>query len=642
MTYNLDFLVAGLVVLVLIWVHYISRDRIENMNSRMFQIFIAIGITDIALDIWCSQLIMLAEPRYRYLLLIMTTCLYLMQVAVSYALFYYIKSLCPAMQNAGQKMKLLDIPAIAMSLMVIWNLWSGVLFYVNRNGEYVRGPMYIAMYLYALLYGVIILIGSIIHRRTLGRRKRRIIHEFLVIMALSVGVQALRSELLMTGFGIGLGIAVMYLTLNNPCEYIDAQTRVFNLSCFVDWVRETMEKRERFHVIVVELSQIKKVNKLYGAGFGDLLLCTVAKKLRVIAESPYVFRISGKKFAVVTQSLVEYEKVRDRMEWFFRNPLVIEEEEIRFPAVLCGIMNAEELMDSDDLLFYIEYLIGLVPADDETRLVQGDDRTMQGLRYTKSVEKYMNEAIEKDLFEVYYQPVYSLEKEQFITLEALSRLRHPSLGPVSPEVFIDIAEKNGRITEVSYLQFRRVCRFLKENPDVMKTIVNVKFNLSPLELVRAGYSRKLIQVIEEFELPYGWFQFEITETVATEYSDRLLQAVEDFTACGIGLCLDDFGSGYANLDTVLRLPFSSIKIDRSLIAGIAEDLKRSLFYRNIVNVLQNLGYNVIAEGVEEQKEEKLLRAWGVNMIQGYYYAKPMPEKALLELLKNGQHGRQQK
>ena len=628
----MDFLIAGLVFLLLILVHFTSRDRIENMNSKVFQIFITIGIADIILDIVSTVLIVVAEPEYADLMRVVMTCFYLLQTAVPYALFYYIKSLCPSMQNAGSAMKLLNIPVIVMGLLVIFNTWSGILFHISKSGEYVKGPFYMAMYLYALLYGLIIMVGSISHRKTLGRRKLRIIWEFLLIMGTCVIVQACRNELMMTGFGIGLGITVMFLTLNNPCEYVDTLTRVFNLQCFIDWVREQMLGRKNFHVLVVELRQIKKINKLYGAAFGDRLLCSIADGLRRIAGSPYVFRLAGKRFAVVTQSLAEYERVRDKVEAYLQSDMKIGGEQIKCPVILCGILNAEEQKNSDDLLFYIEYLFGLAPSSEETILLQGDERTMQGLRYTKSVETYLNTAIEEDLFEVYYQPVYSLEKGEFVTLEALSRLRHPSFGPVSPEVFIDIAEKNGRIADLSYLQFRRVCRFLKANPQMMEKIRNVKFNLSPMELLKAGYSERLIGVVEEFGLPFEWFQFEITETVATEYSDRLYQAVENFMARGIGLCLDDFGSGYANLDTVLKLPFSSIKLDRSLLSGITEDMKRALFYKNIVSVLQNLGYAVISEGVEEQEEERLLQEWGVNMIQDYYFAKPMPEAEVLKLI----------
>ena len=144
-------------------------------------------------------------------------------------------------------------------------------------------------------------------------------------------------------------------------------------------------------------------------------------------------------------------------------------------------------------------------------------------------------------------------------------------------------------------------------------------------------SQLLINIVKEYELSPKYFQFEITETVATEYSESFCKAVEDFTNAGIGLCLDDFGSGYANLNAVLRLPFDVVKMDRSLLTGITCDEQAAVFYHSIVTVMQNMGYTIVAEGAETEEEVSLLREWGVDMVQGYYFSRPLPEAELLRL-----------
>lgn len=164
----------------------------------------------------------------------------------------------------------------------------------------------------------------------------------------------------------------------------------------------------------------------------------------------------------------------------------------------------------------------------------------------------------------------------------------------------------------------------------MKKIRNVKFNLSPSELMKPGYSHVLIGIIQGYGLDPGYFQFEITENVATEYSESFCTAIDDFAEVGIHMCLDDFGSGYANLNAVLRIPFSTVKMDRSLLSGVSSDPQTATFYRSIVMILQHMGYKVIAEGAETEKEVKLLEKWGVDMIQGYYFSRPLCEEKLLE------------
>lgn len=245
------------------------------------------------------------------------------------------------------------------------------------------------------------------------------------------------------------------------------------------------------------------------------------------------------------------------------------------------------------------------------------------------MKKYMSTAIEDDLFEVYYQPLYSIKDGRYVTMEALSRLKHPTLGMIPPDIFINLAEKNGQIIQLGKLQFRRVCRFMKSHTELMKMIGSIKFNLSPLELLKPGYSQELIMIIKEYDLPYSWFQFEITETVATEYSRELYETIKDFRAVGIEICLDDFGSGYANLNTILKLPFSTVKLDRSMLRGVCEDKQVALLYKNTVSIMQNLGHKVVAEGVETKEEVELLEEWGVDLIQGYYYTRPLSRADLI-------------
>ena len=125
-----------------------------------------------------------------------------------------------------------------------------------------------------------------------------------------------------------------------------------------------------------------------------------------------------------------------------------------------------------------------------------------------------------------------------------------------------------------------------------------------------------IRIMDEFGIPHDWIQFEITETVATEYNGSLKKVADDFTAAGVRLCLDDFGSGYANLNTVMQLPFSSIKLDRSLLFDICSDEKRALFYQSVVETFRGMNYRIVAEGVETEAEMRLLSSWNVDMIQG--------------------------
>lgn len=203
---------------------------------------------------------------------------------------------------------------------------------------------------------------------------------------------------------------------------------------------------------------------------------------------------------------------------------------------------------------------------------------------------------------------------------------------MSPDVFIPLAEKHGQIAAIGLLQMRRICAFLTDHPELRRTVQNVKINLSPAELTESGHVSRLLELIYRSGLPPALFQFEITETAATEYSETVHRIAGELSLAGVGLCMDDFGSGFANLNTVLKFPFSVVKLDKSLLDGICAKSRNASFYRSIVTALQNLGFSVIAEGVETRGELELVSQWGVDLIQGFYFSRPLSEDALLETL----------
>ena len=633
MTYNISFLISALVFLLLILYHFVNRKKLDDSVNRIFRLFILLGIMDILFDLLTTILISHGSLKLAWLSHILLTVFYILQALVPYAMFLYCWFLCKTPTKRERIIYwLMSLPVIFMEILVLCNYRTGIFFSVDQYGNYIHGPFYLGMYLYAVIYCVLVLFCSIARYRKLGYKNFCIICEFLVIMGVCVAIQGLHNELLTTGLGLGLGITALYLTINNPSDYTDLLTGDFNIRSFLGWLEELFRKKQSFHLLTVTIQNLSQINLLFGISSGDACLEMISRKLNELLESPYVFRVSSRRFALITYSLKDYERVRAGLMDFFQTNLPVAEETISLRTVICGILHGEKMGDSDSLLAYTEYLISLAPPAADTLMIQSDENTRKGFRRSKEIEQFLLTAIEEDLFEIAYQPVFSIEKGDYIALEALSRLRHPSLGLIPPDVFISIAERNGTIARIGLLQLKRICRFVSEHPQLLSRIDHINFNLSPAELLREGYSRQLLHIIEEYALPCSFFQFEITETVATEYSEQLYRLVEDCTKCGIQFSLDDFGSGYANLNTVLRLPFSSIKLDRSLLNDILRDDKALLFYRNIVTALHSMGYCVIAEGVESRQQLDLLSTFDVDMIQGYYFSKPLGTDELFQLL----------
>lgn len=518
--------------------------------------------------------------------------------------------------------------------MILLNPITEKLFYFDSMGEYVKGPWYSLMYYSALAHMTVALLLIIIWRKTLGYPKVKVLLEILVICGGGVVIQLLCHPLLTTGFGLSLGVLALFITINNPRAITDNLTGLYNHVYMNRKCNELIAAEKTFHVITIYLYQLKHINKIAGIqGGNDILKKTADALVELCGKKAY--RLSGKRFLLVANSLEEYEQYLTKLREMFRVNIRADADnkDASLPVVISGIMNAQKAEDCGMIQEYAEYLESLALRNGMTEVIQDDQQTLNGFLYNKRVEQYLHTAIEEDLFEVYYQPVYSTKIDQFVTLEALSRLYHPDLGWIAPDLFIHLAEKNHLIEQITDLQFRRVCKFINKYRDTLAGIRNIKVNLSSLDLMRSDCSSHFIRVIDEYGISHDKIQFEITETVATEYNADIRKVAGEFDAAGIRLCLDDFGSGYANLNTVMQLPFSAIKVDRSLLYDICNDEKRSIFYESVVATFHRMNYYVIAEGVETKEEVELMSRWDIDMIQGYYFSKPLPEEKIISLLK---------
>lgn len=620
MGYTNCFQITALVLVALIAVHYFSHKRLNNAENRTFVCFLIMSGVYVLLDMAGAVIVGGSSTEDIRLSAIILTLYYFCDVILPYGLFCYIRIITGRQREKYKWLKTFWVllPA-GMLLAVIANLRSGWLFYFDPEGRFIRGRFHWMIYAYVFFFMLVIAGFTLRYGKTAEKETRRTIWRFLFIEAACLSLQILTGKILLTGFGLVIGLWLIYLTLNNPGEYTDSMTGLFDKQYFDKWIGEKIYRRESFHLLAVDACNMKQINRIYGTRAGDQLLIRMAEGFREITGSMQIFRITGNCFLIVLDSLSDYEKARDSVKEFLQKPFLIENENISFHAAICGIMNAEKLEKEDILLSYMEYMVSLVQNTEDTVLIQSDSKILEGFRYEQEVEHFLRKAVDEDLFEVYYQPVYSIKNQGFVTLEALSRLRHPTLGMIPPDVFIGIAEKQGLISAVGVLQLRKVCRFIKEHEYIMQKIRNVKFNLSPSELMKPGYSHVLIGIIQEYGLDPEYFQFEITETVATEYSESFCTSIDDFAEVGIHMCLDDFGSGYANLNAVLRIPFSAVKMDRSLLSGISNDPQAAAFYRSIVMIMQHMGYKVIAEGAETEAEVKLLEKWGVDMLEVYRY-----------------------
>ena len=489
MTTNIHYLIAGMAVLLVVIWQYSRQRQMDDRNSRMFRRLLSVVSLDVAAELVSTGFILYAPYSFNVCRMLSNTVFYLFQALLPLLLLYYVCTLCTSRVIAPSAVLRMGIPTIALVCIILTNPFTEMLFYFDGTG-YRHGPWYLLLYVSALLHIAGAAVFVAVHRASVSRRNLASLFAVFALAALGIAAQAVNPEVLTTGFGLSLSILAMYLTINNPCACMDSLTGLNDKQYLLRRMDELTDAHKAFHIITVYAYQLEHMNKIAGMRGGDEFLRRAAERMQEIAGRN-VFRVTGRRFLLLTFSLREYETCLTRLRQLFHTQ-PDDAQSAPTPVILCGVVNAEKLGTSGLVLDYAEYLESLVSQSGETQVIQNDRKTMDSFHYNKQVEQFLHRAIEEDLFEVYYQPVYSLHRQRYVTLEALSRLRHPELGWISPDIFIRLAEKNHLITQITELQLRRVCRFLRENPALRASIANVKINLSPLDLIQSESGSHLV------------------------------------------------------------------------------------------------------------------------------------------------------
>ena len=644
MLYNMDFLISALIVLLLIFCHFISDRKMNTHRNRVFLIYMLLGIADIAMDIVTNILISYPIPALHGIMYVALTIFYILQMTVSACMVFYFQSLRNTTKGVLMRfMYLFSVPTCLMFLIILTNGITGALFTVYDNGVYVYGEWRSVPYIYGIICMLIIVVSAVKNYREFTRKQLIITAELVAITMVFVIAQLLDPYVSLTGVAIALIIMVLLFTLHNPYSYTDNLTGLYDMQFFREYIQYIRTYDRKYHIISVYIPNISYVNSVMRLDVSTNILTGTAKYLKKITRSEYIFRVERSRFVVLTNTITEYESVMNQITEYINNYGKELISRTGMKIKVCGIIDAQRLETSAVIMSYLEYIEGITRSSDGgTVKIQGDNETLKGFRYNQEIKQFLKTAIEQNLFDISFQPIYSVDENKYVAMEALSRLCHPTLGLVSPDIFIQIAERNGEIARIGYMQLTRICEFVSKHKDELAGVRNVKVNLSPAELLTPGHGLKIMKLIDSFGIEPSFFQFEITETVATQYSDDMMRTLDDFVKAGIELCMDDFGSGYANLNAVMKLPFSTVKLDKSLLTRAGEDPKIKRFYKSIASILSDLGFYLVAEGVETCDELTFIKECRVNCVQGYYFSKPLDCDAVLELLKNDMKSKNEK
>ena len=380
--------------------------------------------------------------------------------------------------------------------------------------------------------------------------------------------------------------------------------------------------------IQFDVRKFKIINDLYGERFGDEVLDFIIKNLKEICHPEQFFiNLHSDVFMVVT----EYEKEEDLIEFIHQLDARIGSFKNVKLQMSYGVYTVEDKqMELRQMSDRAAMTRKAAKNNVLTNILFYKEQFKEVLYNRKFIEENMQAAIMERQFMMYLQPKYSIEKNKIIGAEALVRWRHPERGMIYPNQFIPIIEENGFIRKVDYYIWQEACRFIKKCEETGFTSCPVSVNVSRIHLQDNECIQVLSDSIKEYDIPKSLLELEITETVSNQQvSQKAFELKEE----GYTLLMDDFGSGYSSLNVLLETPFDVIKLDKKFMDNMIVSDKGKLLLEQVVSMANKLDLGLLAEGVETKEQVELLHNIGCDQVQGYYYAKPMPENEFFELLK---------
>ncbi len=436
--------------------------------------------------------------------------------------------------------------------------------------------------------------------------------------------------------------------------YYDNLTGLPNRQLFSEQLQFALGSAQRHQclvaVVFLDLDRFKRINDTYGHGAGDVVLKQVAERLRegvreydAVARhghdgaSTSLARLGGDEFIFSFADITRAEdaaKAANRLLRLLDTPVLASDSEIFINASIGIALTPADGQDIETLIKNAESAM-YVAKHDGGNAARFYDHSMNASAFKRlSLENSLRRALERNEFELHYQPQVNAETGQIVGAEALIRWRHPDLGMVSPAEFIPVAEESGLIGAIGGWVLRTACLQNRQWQIAGLPPLRVAVNLSGRQFRQETLLHEIAAVLREAGLDPSYLEIEITEGTVMQHAADSIKTLHALKEMGLHIAVDDFGTGYSSLSYLRRFPIDLLKIDRSFINEVVQNPDDAAITATIIAMARSLRLDTVAEGVETLEQLEFLKRNGCRVIQGYLFSRPLPAAAFTVLLRN--------
>jgi EAL domain-containing protein (putative c-di-GMP-specific phosphodiesterase class I) len=499
---------------------------------------------------------------------------------------------------------------------------------------YSYGPSCIATYIGALSLIFLTLFNVTKKGKFMNQRRRKAIILWMLMWIIAAAIQFFNSRFLLVGFASAMGMVILFFELENPEANLDRKTGFFNSRAFVDYIKQKYNQEEDICGIFVMLGDARANDTLYETM--DDAVFEVTEYLHRVPETK-IFKTDEREYALLFSDNEKmdraYSMIDDRFQrtWLDKR---YKQEPVMIQPYYMLVPSSQLVKSSEEMLDLLKYFRIHIMDNPEKHVIVLDENTVARKRAREEMIGFINEALEEDRVEVFYQPIYSTREQKFVSAEALVRIRKSDGGIVPPGLFIPVAEETGLIAKLGERVFEKTCRFIKNNKLEQYGVEYIEVNLSVVQCENKALANMYIDIMKKYDVNPSFINLEITESASIIMKKTLIENMMALIDYGVTFSLDDFGNGESNLNYIVDMPVHIVKFDKDMTQAYFENEKAKYVLQAATDMIQGLELKIVAEGVETAEQLIELERLGIDYIQGYYFSKPVEERQYIEFLKN--------
>lgn len=633
---------AAFCVFTLIMVSVIMKKMTRGKLTRQFQVVLTIAMVATAFDIGAIAFDNMGERHVVTQYIFHTG--YLFFHVVSSAMYAaYVVNIVDAIHIFRGKVKsfILALPTLLCMIMLGVNFFTPCVFSIGGQGEYRREFFMTFLYAAGIFYMILgFMVVTRYHRRLTRGRFVSTIAIFPLVVVAAV-FQMFNPDIPIEMFANAIGLLFVALLIQSPEQVISSATGLNKITRYMDDVRNSLDNGLDITVVMITMENDKTLRGILGVEEYHKLLREISEDFLEWSR-PYGYDVEWYYLGTGMFRCVMNQRIKDQAEDFaerinekLKKGYKYNDMFINLLPIICITRCPQDIEDVDSVMRF-----GGELAEHEYTgrvLYARDIYNKERYDLMRDMDMILDKAFAENRFEVYYQPIYSIDSGKYNSAEALLRLNDDVYGYISPEIFIPAAEENGMIHKIGKFVLEEVCRFIAGEKFKNLGLEYVEVNLSVIQCMSSELSEDVRAVMERYGVSNEQINLEITETAAAYAQTTMMDNINSLTDYGIAFSLDDFGTGYSNMKRIASMPFAIVKLDKTF-ADIDTDDKMMKVVKNTISMVKDMNMKIVVEGVETEESLSEFSNLGVDYIQGYYFSRPLPQDKFISEVKRVNQG----